>query len=160
MGPQSPPATPTRTDPLRQGPRETPQTQPLRQTNLWLPRQGPLQLPFQPDEEAHRCRRIQDNRDLAPTRGVQAQEKPATGLVQAASLDSADPPVWSSRNSHDTRRGLGDPRRPPQQGLEGFPLGSSRGRMRRVRSRTAYSRLTWQGLGNARIHVSLVLMVA
>jgi len=30
----------------------------------------------------------------------------------------------------------------------------------RVKSRAAYSRLTWQGLGNASIHVSLVLMVA
>ena len=29
----------------------------------------------------------------------------------------------------------------------------------RVKSRVAYSRLTWQGLGNASIHVSLVLMV-
>jgi hypothetical protein len=29
----------------------------------------------------------------------------------------------------------------------------------RVKSRAAYSRLTWQGLGNASIHVSLVLMV-
>jgi len=28
-----------------------------------------------------------------------------------------------------------------------------------VKSRAAYSRLTWQGLGNASIHVSLVLMV-
>jgi len=30
----------------------------------------------------------------------------------------------------------------------------------RVKSRAAYSRLTWQGRGNASIHVSLVLMVA
>ena len=30
----------------------------------------------------------------------------------------------------------------------------------RVKSRLAYRRLTWQGLGNARIHVCLVLMVA
>ncbi len=30
----------------------------------------------------------------------------------------------------------------------------------RVKSRLAYSRLTWQGLGNASIHVCLVLMVA
>jgi hypothetical protein len=29
----------------------------------------------------------------------------------------------------------------------------------RVKSRAAYSRLTWQGLGNASIHVCLVLMV-
>jgi len=28
-----------------------------------------------------------------------------------------------------------------------------------VKSRLAYERLTWQGLGNASIHVSLVLMV-
>jgi len=30
----------------------------------------------------------------------------------------------------------------------------------RAKSRLAYRRLTWQGLGNASIHVSLVLMVA
>jgi hypothetical protein len=30
----------------------------------------------------------------------------------------------------------------------------------RVKSRLAYERLTWQGLGNACIHVGLVLMVA
>ena len=30
----------------------------------------------------------------------------------------------------------------------------------RVKSRLAYERLTWQGLGNASIHVSIVLMVA
>jgi hypothetical protein len=30
----------------------------------------------------------------------------------------------------------------------------------RVKSRLAYERLTWQGLGNASTHVSLVLMVA
>ena len=29
----------------------------------------------------------------------------------------------------------------------------------RVKSRLGYGRLTWQGLGNASIHVSLVLMV-
>lgn len=29
----------------------------------------------------------------------------------------------------------------------------------RVKSRLGYERLTWQGLGNASIHVSLVLMV-
>ena len=29
----------------------------------------------------------------------------------------------------------------------------------RVKSRLAYGRLTWQGLGNVSIHVSLVLMV-
>ncbi len=30
----------------------------------------------------------------------------------------------------------------------------------RAKSRLAYRRLTWQGLGNASIHVCLVLMVA
>jgi hypothetical protein len=30
----------------------------------------------------------------------------------------------------------------------------------RAKSRLAYERLTWQGLGNASIHVSLILMVA
>jgi len=196
-----------------------------------------------------------------------SQPLSATGLVQAAGLDGTDLPAWSSRDPHDTRRGLGDPDARLGRGkkgfllgylslflvdIEGFPLGhveaplnvnekqlveallrrvlgecievellaadsqfESQGifqlldslkighiiawrrlkrrvnpsdvltvkdridvegpewkktvykRLRavvegfngRVKSRAAYSRLTWQGLGNASIHVSLVLMV-
>jgi len=196
-----------------------------------------------------------------------SQPLSAAGLVQAAGLDGTDLPAWSSRDPHDTRRGLGDPDARLGRGkkgfllgylslflvdIEGFPLGhieaplnvnekqlveelllrvlgecievellaadsqfESQGifqlldslkighiiawrrlkgrvnppdvltvkdridvegpewmravykRLRavvegfngRVKSRAAYSRLTWQGLGNASIHVSLVLMV-
>ena len=33
----------------------------------------------------------------------------AVGLIQAACLDETDIPAWSSRDPHDTRKGLGDP---------------------------------------------------
>ena len=33
----------------------------------------------------------------------------AVGLIQAACLDGTDIPAWSSRDPHDTRKGLGDP---------------------------------------------------
>jgi hypothetical protein len=33
----------------------------------------------------------------------------AAGLVQAACVDGTDIPAWSSRDLHDTARGLGDP---------------------------------------------------
>jgi len=197
-----------------------------------------------------------------------SQPLAATGLVQAAGLDGTDLPAWSSRDPHDTRRGLGDPDARMGRGkkgfylgyqslflvdIEGFPLGhveaplnvnekqlveelltrvlgeslevkllaadsqfESQGvfdlleslkigsviarrrlkgrenppdvltvkdridvegpgwkrviykRLRavvegfngRAKSRLAYDRLTWQGLGNASIHVGLVLMVA
>jgi len=197
-----------------------------------------------------------------------SQPLSAVGLVQAAGLDGTDLPAWSSRDPHDTRRGLGDPDARLGRGkkgfllgylslflvdIEGFPLGhleaplnvnekqlveqlllrvlgecievellaadsqfESKGifklleslkidhiiawrrlksrenpadvltvkdridvegpewkkriykRLRavvegfngRVKSRLAYRRLTWQGLENASIHVSLVLMVA
>ncbi len=197
----------------------------------------------------------------------ESQPLGAVGLVQAACIDGTDLPAWSSRDPHDTRRGLGDPDARLGRGkkgfllgylslflvdIEGFPLGhveaplnvnekqlveelllqvlgecievellaadsqfESQGifqlldslkighiiawrrlkrrvnppdvlsvkdridvegpewkrvvykRLRavvegfngRVKSRAAYSRLTWQGLGNASIHVSLVLMV-
>ena len=196
-----------------------------------------------------------------------SQPLSAAGLVQAAGLDGTDLPAWSSRDPHDTRRGLGDPDARLGRGkkvsllgylslflvdIEGFPLGHLEAplnvnekqlvealltrvlgecmevellaadsqfesqavfdlldslkighiiawrrlkrrvnppdvlsvkdridvegpewkkaiykRLRavvegfngRVKSRAAYSRLTWQGLGNASIHVSLVLMV-
>ena len=38
-----------------------------------------------------------------------AQPLSAVGLIQAACLDGTDIPAWSSRDPHDTRRGLGDP---------------------------------------------------
>jgi len=197
-----------------------------------------------------------------------SQPLSAVGLIQAACVDGTDLPAWSSRDPHDTRRGLGDPDARLGRGkkgfllgyqslflvdIEGFPLGHVEAplnvnekqlvealltrvlgecievellaadsqfesqavfdlleslkigsiiawrrlknrenppdvlsvkdridvegpewmrvvykRLRavvegfngRVKSRAAYSRLTWQGLDNAGIHVSLVLMVA
>jgi hypothetical protein len=63
----------------------------------------------------------------------------AAGLVQAACMDGTDIPAWSSRDPHDTRRGLGDPDARVGRGksggfllgylslmmadIEGFPLG-------------------------------------
>jgi len=38
-----------------------------------------------------------------------AQPLAAVGLVQAACIDGTDIPAWSSRDPHDTRKGLGDP---------------------------------------------------
>jgi hypothetical protein len=197
-----------------------------------------------------------------------SQPLSAAGLVQAACLDGTSLPAWSSRDPHDSRRGLGDPDARLGKGkkgfilgyqslflvdVEGFPLGhveapanvnekelveelltrvlgeslelellaadsqfesqavfdlleslkidriiawrSLKGRDKpadvltvknridvdgpewkkriykrlramvegfngRAKSRLAYERLTWQGLGNASIHVGLVLMVA
>jgi hypothetical protein len=197
-----------------------------------------------------------------------SQPLTVVGLVQAACVDGTDLPAWSSRDSQDTRRGLGDPDARLGRGkkdfllgyqslflvdIEGFPLGhveaplsvnekqlveplldqalgesieaellaadsqfESSGvfdlldslkisgiiawrrlkgrenppdvltvkdridvegsewmrvvykRLRaavegfngRAKSRLAYQRFTWQGLGNASIHVSPVLMVA
>jgi len=47
----------------------------------------------------------------------------ARGLVQAACVDGADLPAWSSRDPHDTRRGLGDPDARVGRGKKGFSLG-------------------------------------
>jgi hypothetical protein len=47
----------------------------------------------------------------------------ATGLVQAACVDGTDLPAWSSRDPHDTRRGLGDPDARVGRGKKGFLLG-------------------------------------
>ena len=52
-----------------------------------------------------------------------AQPMAAKGLVQAACLDGTDIPAWSSRDSHDTRRGLGDPDARVGRGKSGFSLG-------------------------------------
>jgi len=47
----------------------------------------------------------------------------AAGLVQAACLDGTDLPAWSSRDPHDTCRGLGDSEARVGRGPEGFYLG-------------------------------------
>jgi hypothetical protein len=47
----------------------------------------------------------------------------AAGLVQAAGLDGTSLPAWSSRDPHDTRRGLGDPDARLGRGKKGFLLG-------------------------------------
>jgi hypothetical protein len=47
----------------------------------------------------------------------------ATGLVQAACIDGTDLPAWSSRDPHDTSRGLGDPDARVGRGKKGFSLG-------------------------------------
>jgi len=52
-----------------------------------------------------------------------SQPLSAAGLVQAAGLDGTDLPAWSSRDPHDTRRGLGDPDARLGRGKKGFLLG-------------------------------------
>ena len=52
-----------------------------------------------------------------------SQPLAAHGLVQAACVDGTDLPAWSSRDSHDTRRGLGDPDARVGRGKKGFMLG-------------------------------------
>jgi len=52
-----------------------------------------------------------------------SQPLSAAGLVQAASLDGTDLPAWSSRDPHDTRRGLGDPDARLGRGKKDFLLG-------------------------------------
>jgi hypothetical protein len=47
----------------------------------------------------------------------------AIGLVQAACIDGTDLPAWSSRDPHDTNRGLGDPDARLGRGKKGFILG-------------------------------------
>ena len=47
----------------------------------------------------------------------------AVGLVQAACTDGMDLQAWSSRESHDTHRGLGDPDTRVGRGKKGFYLG-------------------------------------
>jgi len=47
----------------------------------------------------------------------------AAALIQAACLDGTDLKAWSSRDSHDTRKGLGDPEARVGRGPEGFYLG-------------------------------------
>jgi len=52
-----------------------------------------------------------------------SQPLSAAGLVQAACMDGTDLPAWSSRDPHDTRRGLGDPDARLGRGKKGFLLG-------------------------------------
>jgi len=47
----------------------------------------------------------------------------AAGLIQAACFDGTDLPAWSSRDPHDSTRGLGDPEARLGKGPEGFYLG-------------------------------------
>lgn len=47
----------------------------------------------------------------------------AAGLIQAACLDGTDLQAWSSRDSHDTCRGLGDREARLGRGPKGFYLG-------------------------------------
>ena len=53
----------------------------------------------------------------------ESQPLTAVGLVQAACVDGTDLPAWSSRDPHDTRRGLGDPDARLGRGKKGFYLG-------------------------------------
>ena len=52
-----------------------------------------------------------------------SQPLSAAGLVQAACVDGTDLLAWSSRDPHDTRRGLGDPDARVGRGKKGFSLG-------------------------------------
>ena len=52
-----------------------------------------------------------------------SQPLSAVGLVQAACVDGTDLPAWSSRDPHDTSRGLGDPDARVGRGKKGFVLG-------------------------------------
>lgn len=52
-----------------------------------------------------------------------SQPLSAEGLVQAVCVDGTDLPAWSSRDPHDTSRGLGDPDARLGRGKKGFVLG-------------------------------------
>jgi len=53
----------------------------------------------------------------------ESQPLSAVGLIQAACMDGTDLPAWSSRDPHDTRKGLGDPDARLGLGKKGFELG-------------------------------------
>jgi hypothetical protein len=53
----------------------------------------------------------------------ESQPFSAVGLVQAACIDGTDLPAWSSRDPHDSSRGLGDPDARLGRGKKGFFLG-------------------------------------
>jgi hypothetical protein len=52
-----------------------------------------------------------------------SQPMSALGLVQASCVDGTDLPAWSSRDPHDTSRGLGDTDARLGRGKKGFVLG-------------------------------------
>ena len=52
-----------------------------------------------------------------------SQPLAAVGLVQAACIDGTDFPAWSSRDPHETGKGLGDPDARLGRGKKGFILG-------------------------------------
>jgi hypothetical protein len=52
-----------------------------------------------------------------------SQPLSAVGLIQAACVDGTDLPAWSSRDPHDTSRGLGDRDARLGRGKKGFVLG-------------------------------------
>ena len=52
-----------------------------------------------------------------------SQPLSAAGLIQAACIDGTDMPAWSSRDPHNTGRGLGDPDSRVGRGKKGFMLG-------------------------------------
>jgi hypothetical protein len=52
-----------------------------------------------------------------------SQPLSSTGLIQAACVDGTDLQAWSSRDPHDTNRGLGDPDARVGRGKKGFILG-------------------------------------
>ena len=53
----------------------------------------------------------------------ESQPLSAVGLIQAGCVDGTDLPGWSSRDPHDTSRGLGDPDARLGRGKKGFVLG-------------------------------------
>jgi hypothetical protein len=53
----------------------------------------------------------------------ESQPLSAVGLIQAACIDGTDLPAWSSRDPHNTSRGLGDPDARLGRGKKGFVLG-------------------------------------
>lgn len=53
----------------------------------------------------------------------ETQPLSAVGLIQAVCVDGTDLPAWSSRDPHDTSRGLGDPDARLGRGKKGFVLG-------------------------------------
>ena len=52
-----------------------------------------------------------------------SQPLAAVGLIQGACVDGTDFPAWSSRDPHDTGKGLGDPDARLGRGKKGFILG-------------------------------------
>jgi len=52
-----------------------------------------------------------------------SQPLAAEGLIQGACMDGTDLPAWSSRDPHNTSRGLGDPDARLGRGKKGFVLG-------------------------------------